>query len=184
MIVLAIGALFSAAAIAGISLPDVTGKEVDPLDCQNHKAAVLVFVTTDCPVANSFAPELKRIADEYRTKDVKLTFVHVDPELSNKDAAQHADEYSLTGAGTILVDRKHRLVKRAQATITPEAAVFTPDGTLAYRGRINNQYAGYGDRRAKATEHDLRNALDAVLAGKEVSPPTTEAIGCYIPDLD
>ncbi|MEM8953451.1 MAG: redoxin domain-containing protein [Verrucomicrobiota bacterium] len=165
-------------------LTDVSGQGVDPLNCSEHKAAVLVFMTTDCPVANSFAPELKRIADECREKNVKVTFVHVDPELADKDAALHAQEYGLFGAGTVLVDRNHLLVKKTGATITPEAAVFTPAGQLAYLGRVNNQYAGYGDRRARATEHDLRNAIEAVIAGRKVPSPRTEAIGCYIPDLD
>jgi hypothetical protein len=175
---------FSLSAGEETVLSDITGKKTTPLNCSNHKASLLIFITTDCPIANSYAPEIKRIINDYRRHDVKVTLVHVDPGLSNADAAKHAADYGLNAADAIVVDRNHHLVKYAKATLTPEAAVFTPDRKLAYLGRINDQYAGYGDRRTKATTEDLRNALDAILAGKPVPTSRTEAIGCYIPDLD
>ena len=63
-------------------------------------------------------------------------------------------------------------------------AVFTPGGKLVYRGRINDLYTGFGDRRNAASEHNLRDALDAVLSGKPVKVSRTEAIGCLIEPLD
>jgi hypothetical protein len=166
------------------SFTNIDGKNVAPLDCSAHQATVLIFITTDCPVANSYAPEIQRIIKDYRPRDVKITLVHVDPDLSNDAATKHAGEYGLNTADSIVIDRKHQLVKLSKATLTPEAAVFMPDQKLAYLGRINDQFAGYGDRRTKATTHDLRNALDAILAGKPVPASRTEAIGCFIPDLD
>jgi hypothetical protein len=163
---------------------DINQKMISPLDGTAHKACVLIFITTDCPIANSYAPEIQRIMQEYSKKSVKFTLVHVDPDLAEADAAKHAREYQLDGSGAIIIDRTHDFVKIAKATVTPEAAVFTPDLSLVYLGRINDQFAGYGDRRVQAASHDLRNALDAVLAGKPVPAPRAEAIGCYIPDLD
>ena len=69
----------------------------------------------------------------------------------------------------------------AQATITPQAAIFTPDGKLQYLGRIDNRVEDFGQSRPKATVPDLRNALDAVLAGRPVSPDRTKSVGCAIP---
>jgi hypothetical protein len=60
--------------------------------------------------------------------------------------------------------------------------VITPGG-LAYRGRIDDLYPELGKKRAAPTKRDLREALAAVLAGKPVPVPRTEAVGCSIPDL-
>ena len=57
------------------------------------------------------------------------------------------------------------------------------DESIAYRGRIDNFYADYGKPRRMVTEHDLRDALDAVLTGKAVEKPSTKPVGCFIPDL-
>jgi len=73
--------------------------------------------------------------------------------------------------------------KAAEATITPEAAVYSATGKLIYRGRINDLYTGFGDRRNAASEHTLRNALDAIPSGKEVKTARTKAVGCLIEPL-
>jgi hypothetical protein len=64
--------------------------------------------------------------------------------------------------------------------VTPEAAVLSPDGKVRYLGRIDNRVADFGKARPQATERDVRDALDAVLAGKPVPHPVTKSIGCAI----
>ncbi|GIT77890.1 MAG: hypothetical protein Ct9H300mP32_2720 [Verrucomicrobiota bacterium] len=64
--------------------------------------------------------------------------------------------------------------------VTPEAAVFDAKGRLIYRGRIDDLYADFGKKRARPTRHDLRDTLDALLAGKRLTKRTTKAVGCYI----
>jgi hypothetical protein len=61
-------------------------------------------------------------------------------------------------------------------------AVFSKRGQLKYRGRIDNFYAGLGTPRQVVTEHDLRDALDALIAGRTVRSPRTQAFGCFIPE--
>jgi len=173
------------AKILATSIPDLTGKAVRPLACKTgERAAVLIFTSVDCPVSNSYAPEIDRIAVAYAARGVRLTLVHVDPSLDSKEAARHASEYGLDRHTSIVIDRKHRLVAATGATITPEAAVITPAGEVAYRGRINDLYADLGDKRAAPSEHNLRDALDAVLAGQPVPTSRTEPIGCLIEPLD
>ena len=72
--------------------------------------------------------------------------------------------------------------KTTDVTITPEVAVLTLDGQMAYRGRIDDTYPGLGQKRNAPLRRDLREALDAILAGKPVAVPRTEAVGCFIPD--
>ena len=79
-----------------------------------------------------------------------------------------------------MLDHDHKLTRLADAQVTPEAAVFDDKGRLVYRGRIDNLYADFGKKRAKPTRRDLRDTLDALLAGKALAKRTTKAVGCYI----
>jgi hypothetical protein len=80
----------------------------------------------------------------------------------------------------VICDTQRELVKRTGVRFAPEVVVLGPDGQQRYRGRIDNLYADYGKRRTQPTERDLRDALDAILAGKPVPKETTKAIGCFI----
>ncbi|HZL34092.1 MAG TPA: redoxin domain-containing protein [Tepidisphaeraceae bacterium] len=163
---------------SSLEVRDITGVVRHPLEPGHGKAAVVIFISTDCPVSNGYAPEINRICKAYESRGVAFYLVHTDPALSTADAARHATDYGF--ACPILIDRKHELVKRIGATMTPEAAVIGPDGAVAYRGRIDNLYVSLGKRRYQATVHDLRAALDATLAGKPVAVPRTTAVGCSI----
>jgi hypothetical protein len=79
-----------------------------------------------------------------------------------------------------LLDPKHQLVKLARATVTPEAVVFGKNGDVLYRGRIDDNYAAIGKKRASARQHDLIDALDAIATRQPVKLRETEAIGCLI----
>jgi hypothetical protein len=78
-------------------------------------------------------------------------------------------------------DADHVLVEKAGATIVSEAAVFSKDGELKYRGRVDDLYAALGKPRQQVTKRDLRNALDALIAGRNAPDPRTQAFGCFIP---
>ncbi|HAV62164.1 MAG TPA: hypothetical protein DCY13_07340 [Verrucomicrobiales bacterium] len=160
---------------------DINGVVQRPLSTADHRATVLIFVWHTCPVANSYAPEIERIFREYREKGVAVYLVHVDPDLKEERAKRHAADYGYTLP--ILIDHQHALVKHTGASMTPEAVVLLPDGSRIYNGRIDNRQAALGKRRPKATETDLRDTLDAVLAGRKLEPRSTEVIGCYVPEL-
>jgi hypothetical protein len=165
-----------------VELTDLTGQKQTPLSVPDSKVTVLFFVLPDCPISNAHAPEVNRIVDEYSKKGVASFIVYVDPDLSEADAKTHATDFGYRCP--VIRDASLELVKATDVTIAPEVAVLGPDGKRLYRGRINNLYAGLGKRRAKATQNDLRDALDAILADKPVAQETTTAIGCYIPKLE
>ncbi len=160
-------------------MPDIDGVSRTPLDPQG-KASVLFFITTDCPISNSYAPEVQRICSEYGKKNVSCNLIYVDPDLTVADIKKHVKEFRYSGVPAIL-DPAHKLVRAVGASVTPEAAVIGSGGKVLYRGRIDNVYASLGKRRTEATERDLRKAIDEVLAGKAVATPVTKALGCYIP---
>jgi len=142
---------------------------------------VFVFVRTDCPVTNRYAPELRRIAKEFEGRHVAFYLVYPDPSENKRAIENHIAEFGFPG--TPLRDPDHTLEKKAHATIAPEAAVFDAAGNLKYHGRIDDLYVSPGVARAAAQVHDLENAIQAVVAGKPVAHPETKALGCSLIDL-
>ncbi len=158
---------------------DIRGRDHTPFKLDGSKASVLIFLAHDCPVSNRYAPELQRIARDYRDKQIRFYLVYVDPTVGSKQIEGHLREYGLSDIPAIQ-DARRALVKAAGATVTPEAAVVGEKGAILYRGRIDNLYAALGKPRRQATERDLRNALDAILKGEKIPVARTQAIGCYI----
>lgn len=165
---------------AAIEVQDLSGKSIKPLADGGQKATVLFFVMHECPVANAYAPEIARIITEYAAKGVRSYVVYVESDLAAEKAQAHARDFGFKS--DTIRDPKHLLSKAAGATISPEAAVFSPKGEVLYLGRIDDRVSDFGRRRVEPTRRDLRLTLDAVLAGQPVPARTTKAIGCYIPE--
>jgi hypothetical protein len=162
-------------------IPDLDGKEVDVLASGGARATVLVFVAVDCPISNRYAPELQRLERELAPRGVAFFLVYPEPSLDVEAARRHGLDYGL--AFPALLDREHRLVEHTGVEVTPEAAVLAPDGTLLYRGRIDDRWVDVGPRRPRAMRHDLEDALEAILDGRRAPQPQGRAVGCYIEPL-
>ena len=145
-------------------------------------ARVLLFVRTDCPITNRYAPELQRLFSEFSSRQVTFWLVYADHTGSAAEIRKQVADYRLPG--NPVLDPQHTLVARAQATVAPEAAVFDSAGRLRYHGRIDNKWVDAGKSRPAPTVHDLENAIGAVLAGKPVAVPATKAIGCALSDVE
>ena len=164
------------AAPAGPLFRDINGVARHPLAPEEKMASVLIFYGQDCPISNSYAPEINRICASYT--NFAFYIVQVDPDLTRATAKEHARQYALQAP--VLLDPEHRLVKRLKATVTPEAVIVGKKSQILYRGRIDDLYASLGKKRSAATQHDLREALDAISAGKPVKKKETKANGCLI----
>ena len=122
---------------------------------------------------------------EYGSRGVGCALIYEDVDTASSTARldaevrRHLQEYRYAGIPAA-VDRSRRSRRARSATITPQAVVIDRAGTIRYRGRIDNFYAALGKPRQQITEHDLRDALDAVLSGRPVPKIETEALGCYI----
>ncbi|HJZ74776.1 MAG TPA: hypothetical protein VKE51_23730 [Vicinamibacterales bacterium] len=146
------------------------------------KAIVFLFTSTECPISNRYAPELRRLAGTFVPQGVLFRLVYPNPAEDAAAIREHMAAFAYAGATQALRDPRHALVKYVGATITPEAAVYA-DGRVQYRGRIDNRFVDFGVDRPAATEHDLHDAIAAILAGKPVPHPETQAVGCYIADF-
>ena len=167
---------------AAIRLMAVDGVLVAPLARDPAvQATVALFVRTDCPISNRYAPEIRRIHEAYSKRGVAFWLIYPDPAAEDGTIRAHLEEYRYPMPA--LKDPEHRLVGHAGAKITPEAALFDADGKLVYLGRIDDRYVDFGKARPEPTRRDLVLALDALLAGRPVESDRTKAIGCFIADL-
>lgn len=164
------------ALLLGGSILTVSAAEADaPL------AKVWLFIAVDCPIANGYAPEISRLHDDYSAKGIEFLLVYPEPSLDPDDILEHRRDYGLEIE--FRHDLNHELVKAGGASITPEVVVFAERGEMVYRGRIDDRYSDFGDRRNVARNLYLRDVLEQILAGNVVLFHEQKAIGCYIEDL-
>jgi|SRR6185503_13372519 len=163
------------ASSSALSVFDLSGHLVDPFAAAGAKAFVFVFISTDCPISNRYAPEIRRVEEEFVRAGVGFWLVYADTDTSADAIRKHISDYRLPKQA--LRDPRHSLVHLAQARVTPEASVFLPDGRLAYHGRIDNRYADLGKERPEATQHDLEDVVKAIVQGRTVPYHTAKAVG-------
>jgi hypothetical protein len=180
-------ALLCLAAIVGvpqISAAPQTNKAAasateDPWGKSAGKIVVLIFVRTDCPIANRYAPEIQRLRELYAA-DASFWMVYPDQRETSVEISKHQSEFHF--GVPVLRDPDRQLTKRSQVSVTPEAAVFDAQGRLVYHGRIDNLFADFGRVRPAATTHELSDAIAAAHSGHPATLPSAPAIGCYLSD--
>jgi peroxiredoxin len=165
------------ATVADFSLPDVNGRRHALSDYRSKKAVVVVFVGTECPLANLYLTTLADLHRQYAPRGVVFLAVNSNDQDSPADVAAHAKEHRLPFA--VLKDAEHRAADALGARRTPEAFLLDPGRVIRYHGRVDDQY-GYSYRRAAPSRTELKDALEEVLAGKPVTTPETKVQGCVI----
>ena len=164
--------------LSGLQLLDLDGHAITPLQTGGSNANVFVFINTDCPISNRYAPEIRRLHDEFAPQGVKFWLVYPNPTVSPEEIRRHLEDYHYPCEA--LRDPRHELVKQAQARVTPEAAVFVPGPKLVYHGRIDDRYVDFGKERPSPSQRDLHDVLRSVVAGKPVTNAPAPAVGCYL----
>jgi thiol-disulfide isomerase/thioredoxin len=160
---------------------DLAGKAVDPFQRARGKVVVLIFVRTDCPISNRYAPAIQRLSAENSGK-AEFFLIYPDRKETAEGIRRHDQEFGYRIAA--LRDPQHALVKVSHAQITPEAAVFDAQRKLIYHGRIDNWYEDFGHARKAATTQELQDAIRAAVGGNPLTAQATPAVGCYISDLE
>ena len=161
------------ATIEDFKLPDVAGREHTLASLRGKAGTVLIFVSTQCPVSNMYNERMQKLAEDYRAKGVSVVGINSN-KLETPDVIKsHAAEKNLTFM--ILKDSGARVADRLGATKTPEAFFLDAQNRLVYHGALDN-----AQNPVMVNTHHLRNAVDAVLAGKPVERPEVKAFGCSI----
>lgn len=155
------------------SLKDVNGKEYSLKDFKNSEAIVIIFISTRCPVSNDYNSRMENLYQEYKDKGVAFIGINSNKEESVKEIKEHAKKNGLNFL--ILKDVGNKIADTFEASFTPEVYVLNSNFELLYHGRIDDS------RKIKnVKQEDLRNALNEILSGKEVTVKETKAFGCTI----
>lgn len=161
-----------------MKMEEVGGGVSDPLSADEARAIVLLFVSVDCPIVNSYAPKLRRLSETFAAKGVVFRLVYPNHDEDQPKIQRHLLEYNLPF--TAYRDLNHHLVRAAQVSVTPEAAVYVPGKGWLYHGRIDNRFVALGKMRSVVTQEDLQEVLTAILENRPVKVGATRAVGCSI----
>ena len=142
-------------------------------------ATVLTAYSTECPISNAIVPALKSIAEGPDAGRVRFIGLCVDPDLGDPAVADHAREFGLPFP--VVRDRDGAIASGLGLKVTPEVVLIDGQGRTRYRGRVDDQFVTRRVRNAHPGTHELRDAIAAVLGGREVAKPHVEAVGCPLP---
>lgn len=152
---------------------DLSGHIWHTTDLQKNKATVFFFGSTECPISNIYTPRMVELAKTYTAQGTAFFLVDANPEDTPAALRKYAAERGVVFP--LVKDTKLTLADSLIADHTPEAIVLDGQGIVRYRGRIDDN-----KNRARIIRHDLQEALDAMLAGRQVLRPRTLAVGCSI----
>lgn len=160
--------------IGDFKLPDaVSGRERSLASLKGANGTVLIFVSTQCPVSNAYNERMEKLAADYKARGINVVGINSNIAETPDDIKRHAAEKNLTFP--ILKDAGNKVADMLGANVTPETFFLDAGNKLVYHGRIDNSRSA-----ANITASDLREALDAKLAGKAVAKTEAKAFGCSI----
>jgi peroxiredoxin len=165
------------AVVPDFSLKDIHRRPRSLDGFKGKKAFVVVFVDTECPLANLYVPTQIALHKEYADKGVQFLAINSSSQDSFVSVSAHAQEHEVPFP--VLKDFDQAVADDFGARRTPEVFLLDANRAIRYHGRIDDQY-GIGFRRDKPTRSDLQEALDELLAGQPISVTQTEASGCLI----
>jgi len=161
------------------NLPGIDGKEYSLNSFADKNALIIIFSCNHCPYVQAYEERMKQIQDDYQQKGVTVIAINSNedvnyPDDSFENMKKRADEQNFN---FLYLRDEDQLVARAyDATHTPEIFLFDKERKLAFHGKIDDNW----QEPSKVQNHYLRNALDELLEGNEISVPETFTIGCTI----
>ena len=155
------------------TLPDANGKEQSLASLKGKNGAVLIFMAVQCPVSNAYNERMEKLAQDYKARGINVIGINANSVDSADAVKAHAAEHKFTF--TILKDPGNKIADRLGASVTPESYFIDASNKLLYRGRIDNSKNAEG-----VTSSELRDAIEATLAGKPIAKTTANAFGCSI----
>jgi peroxiredoxin/mono/diheme cytochrome c family protein len=167
--------------VAEFSLQDFRGKQHALSDLKDAKLVVVAFLGVECPLSKLYGPRLVELSKEYAAKGVAFVGVDANRQDSLSEMAEYAKVHGIDFP--LLKDLNNTLADNIGAARNPQVFLLDADRTVRYAGRIDDQYGfqtGSGYAKSRISQRDLVAAIDELLAGKSVSKPTTEALGCLI----
>jgi peroxiredoxin len=164
----------------GFKLPDTDGKTVSLADSKDKSALLVLFICNHCPYVKHIRAGLAQLARDYLSCGVAIVGINSNDVANYPEDSPAKMREEAKSAGYLfpyLYDESQAVAKAYRAACTPDIYLFDKGRKLVYRGQFDDSRPGNG---IPVTGKDLRAALDAVLAGKPVSPNQKASVGCNI----
>jgi peroxiredoxin len=163
--------------IANFRLEDYRGKAWSLEDFKESKAVVVAFIGTECPLVASYAARMQKLADEYQASGVTFIAIDANQQDSLAELAHFAKSHTIEFP--VLKDAGNKVADAFGATRTPEVFLLDQNRKVVYHGRIDDQFT-YGRQKPKIEQSYLVSAIDELSAGKPITTPHAEVVGCHI----
>jgi Peroxiredoxin len=161
------------ATLENFTLPDLDGTQRSFNDLKGKNGAVLIWVSAQCPVVKAYNERINKLANELQAKGINVIGINSNVteslEWIKSDVAQVGYKFP------VLIDKGNVLADKLGASVTPEVYYFNEKNVLLYHGAIDNDRSG-----ENISEHYLRDAVEAALAGKAIAKTKAKAFGCTI----
>lgn len=157
----------------------VDGRDVSIGEVAGEKGTLVVFTCNHCPYARAWEDRIVALGNEYAGRGIGVIAINPnDPTMTAEDDFEHMQQRAREKkfGFPYVVDSTSGVARAFGATHTPEIFLFDKGGTLAYHGAVDDNSADPG----AVQSHYLKDALDAVIAGKIATPAETKALGCSI----
>jgi peroxiredoxin len=161
------------------TLKTIEGKQMSLVVKAGQKALVLLFVSPECPLCQSYSLTIKQLFEKYNSQGFEFVAIVPGTEFTKDEIIKYRNSYGLKGI-PFCVDPSYSFSKQMQATITPEVFVMNQKKEIVYSGRIDNWAYELGKKRTVITEHDLADVLEKLNKGIAIKPYQTKAVGCFI----
>jgi len=159
--------------VADFKLADADGKEHSLSSLKGEKGTVIIFISAQCPMVRAYNERIAKLAEDYRAKGVNVVGINSNVTESADDIKRHASENNFSFV--VLRDKGNKVADLLGAERTPEVFFLDASNKLVYHGRIDNHKDV-----TLVQSNDLRDAIDATLAGKAVTKAEAAAFGCSI----
>ena len=159
--------------VADFKLPDVDGHEHSLASLKGKNGTVIIFLSAQCPVVRAYGERIEKLAEDYSARGVNVIGINSNVTESTDDIKRHISDNHFSFV--VLRDKGSKVADMLGAERTPEVFFLDASNKLVYRGRIDNHI-----NVAMVQSNDLRNAIDATLAGKPVVKTEAAAFGCSI----
>ena len=136
---------------------------------KSHSGVVILFLSTICPYSNYYNDLIRDMAADFAKRNILFVGVNSGGLETAEEMRAHAREHG--HAFDIIRDSDSKIAELLDARRTPEVFLLDSLGTVRYHGRIAS----------KISSPDLKDAIEAFLAGKPIHPAETKAFGCAIP---
>jgi hypothetical protein len=166
--------------LLGRNIPPFSATSVDNTTFQSadskQKILVVTFLGVECPLANLYYPRLVELAQKYKDKSVGFVVVNSNAQDTLDDVHKQARQKATF---PVLKDAGNNIARLFGAERTPEVFVLDANRAVRYHGMVDDQY-GYRQRRSQPTKNYVADAVDSLLAAREVSVTETPLQGCHI----